>query len=83
MDGMLKVGLVCATGSLICFVLAGDGGLMAIWFGVALLVAPMIVIKLRRDVAPAEAPAAGSRHRQYVFASETTSAPKRSRKVVP
>lgn len=86
MDGLLKFGLVCAGGSLFCFVASGNGDAVVIWFGVAAVIAPLVVIKLRRGMAraevQAEAPAAGSRHRSYVFASETTSAPKRRRAVV-
>ena len=83
MDGLLKVGLFAAGGSLLCFVATGDGGLITIWSAVALLLAPLIVLRLRIDAAEAEkAPAAaGNRHHNYVFASETA-APKRRRKVV-
>ena len=81
MDGMLKFGLVCAGGSLTAFVASGDGGLMAIWFGVALLLTPPIVIRLRREAPEPEAAPTGNRHHNYVFASET-STPKRRRKVV-
>lgn len=79
---MLKFGFVCAGGSLAAFVASGDGGLMAIWFAVALLIAPLAVIKLRREDAEPEAAPTGNRHHNYVFASET-STPKRRRKVVP
>lgn len=82
MDGLLKFGLTCAGGSLAAFVASGDGGLIAIWFGVAAVIAPLIVIKLRRDNAEPEAAPTGNRHHNYVFASET-STPKRQRKVVP
>jgi hypothetical protein len=81
MDGLLKVGLFAAGGSLLCFVASGDGGLMAIWSAVALLLAPLIVIKLRRDAAEPEAAPTGNRHHNYVFASETAT-PRRRRKVV-
>lgn len=81
MDGLLRFGLVCSGGSLAAFVASGDGGLMAIWFGVALLIAPLVMIKLRREAPEPEAAPTGNRHHNYVFASET-STPKRRRKVV-
>lgn len=84
MDGLLKFGLTCAGGSLVCFMLAGRGDAVVIWCGVALFLMPMIVYKLKQDATAedaenAEAPR--SRHHNYVFASET-STPKRRRKVV-